>query len=80
MGYIGVITHLLTYLLTSWDIQVGFQTPCEEVIRPQKPTQKTFSAAIWKTRVLNERHTTNPPYSEVRCGYFPQGCPLCHDN
>ena len=29
---------------------LGFQTPAEEVFGPQKPTQMTFSAAIWKTR------------------------------
>ena len=30
---------------------LGFQTPCEEIFGSKKPTQKTFWAGIWKTRV-----------------------------
>ena len=36
---------------------LGFQTPCdEEVFGPKKPTQKTFSAGIWKAREYGDTH------------------------
>ena len=33
-------------------LNLGFQTLFEEVFEAQKPTQKTFSFANWKTRVI----------------------------
>ena len=54
-GYNPVTNHLPT----SWDIQVipislvqASKDLYIEVIGHQKPTQKTFSAGIWKTRII----------------------------
>ena len=40
------------FLNSGFGMTLGFQRPCEEIFGPQKPTQKTFSAGIWKTRVI----------------------------
>ena len=71
---------------------LGFQTPGEEVFGPQKPTQKTFSEAVWKTRDIKHhchgniraRNCPGPSYRWAQChsqtlffyGLFSYNLPL----
>ena len=49
-GFSVAGTHFIK-IAAPFSLSLGFQTPCEEVFGPQKHTQKTFWAGIWKTRV-----------------------------